>query len=76
MAKSFTTTPSGGKGPQPRSFRVEDDTWEQVRRRSQKEGITPSGAMQLLAEGYARGMYVLPSVELVWPDGTTTTTTN
>lgn len=47
-----------------RSVRIDDDVWEQAKVRAAKDGLKLSGAIQLLVEGYARGIVPLPRVRL------------
>lgn len=55
------------KNPQtltPRSMRVEQSIWDKARERATAEGRSVSGVMADLLEGYARGVYELPRVEI------------
>ena len=47
-----------------RSVRIDDDVWEHAKIRAAKDGLKLSGAIQLLVEGYARGIVPLPKVRL------------
>lgn len=51
--------------PSTRSFRVSDAAWEAAKRRAAAEGTTMSAACGDLVEGYARGIYNLPTKRIV-----------
>lgn len=62
--------PKNPENPVTRSFRVSEAAWEKAKVRAQSEGTTMSAATGDLVEGYARGVYELPTREVVrtFPD--------
>lgn len=54
-----------GKKKLPRSFRVDETIWAAARARATREGTSVNSVIGDLIEGYARGVYELPSRRVV-----------
>ena len=61
--------PTRQSGMRGRSYRVSDETFTAAKARAEREGYTMSNVTAMLVEGYAKGVFDLPT--LVYPSSTT-----
>jgi len=58
-------TAMNGQSPT-RSVRIDTETWDSAKKRAEGDGVSISRALNLLTQGYARGMINLPKVKIIY----------
>lgn len=66
----MTTDPTGnapkGSRTVTRSIRIEEDVWNEVKERAERDGVTSSTVAKRLLHGYAKGKLPLPRVTMIY----------
>lgn len=66
MARNRIRRPNGAPEAPVRSVRVGNELWEKARRRADYEGLTMSGVLYAMVEGYAAGLLDMPKTQVVY----------